>query len=83
MSKNITIYTTNTCAYCTMVKKYLATKGHEYKEVNLDEQPEERQKAIDLSGQMTVPITVIEKEGGQPSVAVGWNPGKLAAALGA
>ncbi|MCA9338798.1 glutaredoxin family protein [Candidatus Saccharibacteria bacterium] len=66
-----------------MVKKYLATKGHEYKEVNLDEQPEERQKAIDLSGQMTVPITVIEKEGGQPSVAVGWNPGKLAAALGA
>ncbi len=83
MSKNITIYTTNTCAYCVMVKKYLTTKGHQYTEVNLDEQPAERQKIIELSGQMTVPVTVIDNGSSQPEVSVGWNPGKLAAALGA
>lgn len=83
MSKNITIYTTNTCAYCVMVKKYLANKGHEYQEVNLDEQPEERQKVIEMSGQMTVPVTVIENGTDAPSISVGWNPGKLASALGA
>ena len=64
-----------------MVKKYLTTKGHEYTEVNLDEQPAERQKIIELSGQMTVPVTVIEN-GSSQAVSVGWNPGKLAAALG-
>jgi glutaredoxin len=36
MAKDITIYTTNTCAYCVMVKKYLAGKGLTYQEVNLD-----------------------------------------------
>ncbi len=84
MAKNITIYTTNTCASCAMVKKYLTSKGHEYQEVNLDENPQERQKAIELSGQMAVPVTVITDEGGvQEEVSVGWNPGRLAAALGA
>ncbi len=84
MAKNITIYTTNTCAYCVMVKKYLTNKGHSYKEVNLDEKPEERQKIIELSGQMTVPVTVIaDEDGSHQDIAVGWKPGQLAAALGA
>ena len=39
MVKNITIFTTNTCAYCGMVKKYLGAKGIGYEEVNLDEHP--------------------------------------------
>jgi glutaredoxin 3 len=40
MVKNITIFTTTTCAYCPMVKKYLGAKGLAYDEVNLDESPE-------------------------------------------
>lgn len=84
MSKQVTIYTTNTCAYCVMVKKWLATKGQTYNEVNLDDQPELRQKIIELSGQMAVPVTVISSEAGeQQDITVGWNPGKLAAALAA
>ncbi len=83
MTKNITVYTTNTCASCAMVKKYLTSKGHNYQEVNLDENPDERQKIIELSGQMAVPVTVISDEAGaQKEVSVGWNPGKLASALG-
>ncbi len=83
MVKNITIYTTNTCAYCVMVKKYLDSKGASYEVVNLDEHPEERQKVIELSGAQTVPVTVILNENSTQNITVGWNPGKLAAAIAA
>ena len=85
MSKKITIYTTNTCAYCEMVKKWLGTKGLEYTVVNLDEEkPEVRQKVIEMSGAMTVPVVVVEEEGNPDApknITVGWNPAKLASAV--
>lgn len=81
MSKKITIYTTNTCAYCVMVKKFMKLKGQEYSEVNLDNEPERRQEALDLSGAMTVPVTVIENGDGMKNVTVGYNPSQLASAL--
>lgn len=81
MAKTVTVYTTNTCAYCVMVKKWLASKGQQYQEVNLDERPELRQEVIGLSGRMEVPVTVISDETGGRDITVGWNPGKLAAAL--
>ncbi len=83
MSKNITVYTTTQCAYCLMVKKYLESKGEEYNVVNLDEQPDQREKVHAISGSLTVPVTVIEKESQEPVVTVGWNPSKLSAALAA
>ena len=58
MAKDITIYTTNTCAYCVMVKKWLALKGFKYNEVNLDEHPERAKEAMEISGQMAVPVEV-------------------------
>ena len=68
----IQIYTTNTCAYCKMVKKFLSLKGKQYEEINLDEQPERRAEAMKISGALTVPITTDGK-----AVVVGWNPSKL------
>ena len=81
MVKNITIYTTNTCGYCVMVKKWLASKNFEYDEVNLDTNPERAQEAIDLSGQMAVPVTVITKDDDNKEVIVGYNLAKLAPAV--
>lgn len=81
MARNITIYTTNTCAFCVMVKKYLDSKGEAYSVVNLDEQPEARATVLEMSGSQTVPVTVIQNEQSEPSVLVGFNPAKLAAAL--
>ena len=83
MAKSITVYTTNTCAYCVMVKKYLESKGQTFDVVNLDEHPEQRQKVIEMSGAMTVPVTVISNENSAPHITVGWSPGKLAAAIAA
>jgi glutaredoxin 3 len=68
----ITIYTTNTCGYCSMVKKFLSMKGKVYKEVNLDDQPEKQAEAMAISGAMTVPVTTDGR-----SVVIGWNPAKL------
>lgn len=70
----LVVYTTNTCAYCQMVKKFLDSKKVEYEVVNLNENPERQQEAYDISGALTVPITTDGK-----SVVVGWNPGKLVA----
>lgn len=81
MAKDITIYTTNTCAYCVMVKKWLGAKGFSYNEVNLDEHPERTQEALAISGQLAVPVTVITKEDDSQEVVVGYNLAKLAPAV--
>jgi glutaredoxin 3 len=81
MVKSITIFTTNTCAYCGMVKKYLDAKQRTYEVVNLDEQPERQAEAHRLSGALTVPITVVTKHDDTQEVVVGYNLAKLAPAI--
>lgn len=81
MPKNITIFTTNTCAYCGMVKKYLNSKGVGYEEVNLDESPDKQEEAYALSGQLSVPVTVVTKQDDSKEVIVGYNLAKLAPTL--
>lgn len=81
MVKNITIFTTNTCAYCAMVKRYLDAKQHTYDVVNLDEHPERQAEALALSGALTVPITVVTKEDDSRQVVIGYNLAKLAPAI--
>ena len=81
MVKNITIFTTNTCAYCGMVKTWLGAKGHSYEEVNLDANPERRIEAHQISGALTVPVTVVTKHDDSREVIVGYNLSKLAPAL--
>ena len=73
----ITIFTTNTCSYCQMVKRYLDHKQKKYDVVNIDEQPDRAQEAFQLSGSLTVPITVIEDED-KREVVVGYNLARLA-----
>ena len=81
MPKNVTIFTTNTCGYCQMVKKYLGTKGVAYDEVNLDTYPERQAEAINLSGAMTVPVTVVTQHDDSRDVIVGYNLARLAPAV--
>ena len=81
MVKNITIFTTNTCAYCVMVKRWLGSKGISYEEVNLDQNPERQAEAMQLSGALTVPVTVVTKEDDSREVVVGYNLAKLAPAV--
>ena len=81
MVKNITIFTTNTCAYCVMVKRFLDVKNHKYEVVNLDDHPERQAEALALSGALTVPVTVVTKHDDSKEVIVGYNLSKLAPAV--
>ena len=82
MAKNITVFTTNTCSYCVMVKKFLDLKGQRYEVINLDDHPERNQEAIDVSGgALTVPITVVTKDDGSQQAVVGYNLSQLAPAI--
>jgi glutaredoxin 3 len=81
MLKNITIFTTNTCAYCVMVKRWLESKGYTWDEVNLEEFPDRQQEAFEISGQLAVPVTVVTKDDDSKDVIIGYNLANLAAAL--
>lgn len=81
MAKDITIYTRTTCAYCVNVKKYLDMKQQSYKVVNLDEEPALADEVIAKSGARTVPVVIVKDEFGLENITIGWNPGKLAAAI--
>jgi glutaredoxin-like YruB-family protein len=52
---DITVYTTNTCPYCTIVKNFLDQQGLSYKEVNVQRDQREAQKLVETTGQMGVP----------------------------
>lgn len=79
--KKITVYTTNTCGYCGMVKKWLDSKGVKYDVVNLDDQPERQKEIYEKSGALTVPVTLIEHEDNTEEVIIGFNLPKLASVV--
>ena len=81
MVKDITVYTSNNCAYCVMVKKYLNMKGQSYNEINVDEQPEARDAMIGMTGQSRVPVTVVTTDDGTQKVTTGYNITQLASAV--
>lgn len=73
---NVTIYSTTTCGYCRMEKDFLTDKGVEYTDVNVAEDQEAAAKMVEKTGQMGVPVTIIEKDG-QEEVIIGFDQEKL------
>jgi glutaredoxin len=79
----IRVYTTATCAYCAMVKKYLTSKGKDFETVDITDDPDTRQYLMDVTGAMTVPITMsteyTDDLGGMDTkYIIGWKPAELA-----
>lgn len=82
MAKSVTIYTRTTCASCSMVKKFLDLKNQPYEVVNLDtSDPSVTDEVVAQSGARTVPVIFVTKDDDSQDITVGWNPGKLAAAI--
>ena len=57
MTNTATVYTTNTCPYCTMMKNYLDEQNIPYREVNVQEDEAAGRKLVETTGQMGVPQT--------------------------
>ena len=66
--KKVVIYTTNTWPWCHRAKEYLSKKGVPYTEYNVTQDSEKAKEMIQKSGQMGVPVIIIDGE-----VAVGFN----------
>jgi glutaredoxin 3 len=56
----ITIYTTDTCSFCSRVKGLLQTHGVVYEEVNLTRDPDSRAELSQRTGMMSFPQVLID-----------------------
>jgi glutaredoxin 3 len=56
----VRVYSTRWCGYCVRAKALLESKGIEYEEISLDDDPVFRQKLFDLTGGWTVPQILID-----------------------
>lgn len=55
----VTVYSTSTCPYCTMMKNFLSEKGISFNEVNVQLDQAAAQKLVDTTGQLGVPQTEV------------------------
>lgn len=76
------MYTTKTCPFCMMQKDYFAEKKVQYSEILVDENPDEAMKMIEISGQMGVPFTVIDKDDGTRATILGFDKSRLDQEIG-
>lgn len=58
--RSITVYSTNHCPYCVMLKNFLKEQHLSFKEVNVEEKPEIVQQLLNATGRMGVPQTEID-----------------------
>jgi glutaredoxin 3 len=73
---DVTVFTTQTCPYCTMAKNYLRSKGIAFKEVDVSTDEQQAMQMIMKSGQMGVPQLWINNE-----VVVGFDLPRINALL--
>ena len=76
MAKNVVVYSSNTCGYCTMAKDYLNQNGVAFTEKNVSTDIEAR-KELMSKGFMGVPVIYVEDE-----VIQGFDKARLDTLLG-
>ncbi|MDI6705564.1 MAG: glutaredoxin family protein [Bacillota bacterium] len=69
--QNVTVYTSDTCGYCHMVKQYLKDKNVPYTEKNVSRDADARKELI-KQGYMGVPVILVGNE-----TVVGFDKTKL------
>lgn len=77
----ITIYSTTTCPYCVMLKRWLDEKGISYTDYLVDKNPYAAQMMVQQSGQMGVPFSTIEHENGEVDKILGFDRARFASIL--
>lgn len=80
--KKVVIYSTHTCGFCNMLKKYLDDNSIAYDVKYADEDQALAQELFEKSGQLGVPFTIITDESGQETSILGFDRPKVNAALG-
>lgn len=75
--KSVQIYSTESCGYCKLAKEFFQKNNVEFQEFDVGKDLAKRQEMIEKSGQMGVPVIIIDKD-----IIVGFNKSKLQELLG-
>ena len=84
-AKNVIVYSTDPCSFCTRVKQLLDARGVEYTEINMARDAAGRQELVQKTGMMSFPQVVIDGElvGGFQETLAADQSGKLRQLLAA
>lgn len=74
--KTVTIYSTPTCTYCNAAKDFFKENGVEFQVFDVAADTAKRQEMIEKSGQMGVPVIMIDEE-----LVVGFDKERLSELL--
>ena len=77
MEKKVTVYSLPTCPYCAGLKKLLNENNIKFKDIDVSENPEKVKEMKELTGQMQVPVIIIDGE-----AIVGFDKAKIQEKLG-
>ena len=75
--RNVTVYTTPTCSWCTTIKRHLQENGIQYREVNVAADQKAAEEMVKKSGQQGVPQTEINGQ-----IIVGFDKTRINSLLG-
>lgn len=75
--KNVVVYTTPTCSWCTTIKRHLQENGIQYREVNVAADQKAAEEMVRKSGQQGVPQTEINGQ-----IIVGFDKTRINSMLG-
>lgn len=83
--RNITVYTTEPCGFCTQAKALLRKRGLEFQEINLSRDPAGRGELARRTGMMTFPQVLVDDRliGGFTEVLAADRSGQLTELLAA
>lgn len=78
--REVVVYTTESCSYCTRVKMLLRSSGIDFREENLAGRPEAVVELAERTGMMTLPQVVVGNVlvGGYDETAAAERSGMLA-----
>lgn len=75
--KSVTVYSTPTCSWCTVIKRHLQENGIQYREVDVSADQKAAEEMVKKSGQQGVPQTEINGQ-----VVVGFDKTRINSLLG-
>lgn len=77
MDKKVKIYSTPTCPFCMMAKKFLKENNIDFEDIDVSTDRAKAQEMVQKSGQMAVPVIDIDGE-----IIVGFDKEKIRKTLG-
>jgi len=77
MDKKVMVYSTPTCPFCMMAKKFLNENNVGFEDIDVSSDQTKAQEMVRKSGQMAVPVLDIDGE-----IIVGFDKERIKKALG-